>query len=151
MNFFDTQRGGAPPSVHDATSSCTGMDERRPTNWSDSGWRLYFIVNFKRRSICISAFYLDEEPGEHSKNKTPVVGNAIPLGVKPKQVWYVFWLFLKIGPCSAVSLKRSRRELSINVAEHRSMLKIYRNTLYPRFSFIPKTGIAFPVFTVSRT
>jgi len=52
------------------------------------------------------------------------------------------WLFFKIGLCSAISFKRSRRELSIDVAEHRPMLKNYQNT--PRFSFIPKTGMAFP-------
>jgi len=80
-----------------------------------------------------------------SKNKTPVLGNAIPiLGVKPKRGCYVFWLFFKIGLCSATSLKRSRRELSIDVAEHGSMLKNYQNTHYPCFSFIPKTGMAFP-------
>ena len=54
---------------------------------------------------------------EHNKNKTPVLGNAIPvLGVKRKPGWYVFWLFFEIGLCSAISFKRSRRELSIDVA-----------------------------------
>jgi len=57
-------------------------------------------------------------------SKTPVLGNAIPvLGVKLKRGWYVFWLFFMIDPCSATSFKRSRRELSINVAEDRSILK----------------------------
>jgi len=56
-------------------------------------------------------------------------------------VLYEFWLFFKIDLRSAISFKRSWRELSIDVAEHRSMLKNYQNTLYPRFSFIPKTGI----------
>jgi len=41
-----------------------------------------------------------------------------------------------------MSFKRSRRELSIDVAEHRSMLKNHQNTHYTRFSFIPKTVIA---------
>jgi len=73
------------------------------------------------------------------------LGNAIPfLSVKPKRGWYVFWLFFKIGQCSAILFERSRRELSIDVAEHRSMLKNCQNTHYPRFSFIPKTGKAFP-------
>jgi len=67
----------------------------------------------------------------------------IVLGVKPKQWWYVFWYFFKIGLCSALSFKRSPRELSIYVAEHRSMLKKYQNTRCPRFSFIPKTGEVF--------
>jgi len=33
------------------------------------------------------------------------------------------WLFFKIDLCSAISFRRSRRELSIDVAEHRSILK----------------------------
>jgi len=35
----------------------------------------------------------------------------------------VFWLFFKIDLCSATSFQRSRRELSIDVAEHRSIVK----------------------------
>jgi len=66
------------------------------------------------------------------------------LGVKPKRGWNVFWLFFMIGICSAISFKRSRRELPIDVAEHRSTLKNNQIMHYPRFSFIPKTGIAFP-------
>jgi len=45
------------------------------------------------------------------------------LDVKLKRGWYVFSLFLKIGLCSTISFKRSRRELSIDVAEHKSTLK----------------------------
>jgi len=37
--------------------------------------------------------------------------------------WYVFLLFFEIGLRSAILFKRSRRELSIDVAEHRSILK----------------------------
>jgi len=48
---------------------------------------------------------------------------------------------LKRDLCSAISFKRSRRELFIDVAEHRSTLKNYISTHYPRFSFMP-TGIA---------
>jgi len=66
------------------------------------------------------------------------------LGVKPKRGWYVFWLFYKIGLSSAISLERTRRELSIDVAENRSIWKNNQNTNYPRFSLTPKTGIAFP-------
>ena len=66
-----------------------------------------------------------------------------------RREYCVFWLFFKIDLCSAISFKRSRRELSIDVAKHRSMLRKYRNTHYPRFSFIPKTGIAFPKTGVS--
>ena len=53
----------------------------------------------------------------------PVSRNAMPvLGVRPKWGWYVLFFF-KIGLCSAISFKRSRRELSVDVAEHRSILK----------------------------
>jgi len=77
------------------------------------------------------------------KKRNLVLGNAKPvLSVKPKRGWYVVWLFFQIGLCSAISLKRSRRELSIHVAEYRSTLENYRNTHQPCFSFIPKTGIA---------
>ena len=67
---------------------------------------------------------------------------------------YVFWLFFKLGLCLTISFKRSRRELSIDVAEHRSTLKNFQNTYYLRFSLTPKTGIAHPktgvFFTVYR-
>ena len=80
---------------------------------------------------------------QHSK--TPILENASPvLGMKQKRGWYAFWWFFKISLRSAISFERSRRELSIGVAEHRSTLKSYQNTHYPRFRFIPKTGIAFP-------
>ena len=49
----------------------------------------------------------------------------------------------KISLCSVISFKRSRRELFIHVDKHRSMLKNYTNTHFPRFSFIPKRCIAF--------
>jgi len=41
-------------------------------------------------------------------------------------------------------MESSRRDLLNDVAEHRSSLKNDQNTYYPRFSFTPKTGIAFP-------
>jgi len=76
----------------------------------------------------------------HSKNKTPVLGSAIPvLGVKPKRGCHVYCTFFKIGLCSATSCKRSRRELSIDVTERSSILKNNQNTDYPRFRFTPKT------------
>jgi len=37
------------------------------------------------------------------------------LGVKPKRCWCLFLLFFKIGICSDISFKRSRRELSNEV------------------------------------
>jgi len=43
--------------------------------------------------------------------------------------------------CSATSFKRSRRELSIALAEYKSTLKNNQSAFYPRFSFTPKTGM----------
>ena len=51
------------------------------------------------------------------------------LGVKLKREQYVFWSFFKIDPCSVTSFKRSRRELSIDVAGHRSILENKRVVL----------------------
>jgi len=58
--------------------------------------------------------------GLHSQNKISVMGNSLPvLGMKPKRGWWnLFWLYFKIGLCSAISFKRFRRELSIDEAEH---------------------------------
>jgi len=41
-------------------------------------------------------------------------------------------------------LKRSWLELSIDVAEHKSILKNIQNMHCPRFGFKPKTGIELP-------
>jgi len=57
-----------------------------------------------------------------SKNVTPVSGVPV-LGMKLKRGLCVFWLFFKIGRSSAISFKRSQRELSNDVAEHSSILK----------------------------
>ena len=53
-------------------------------------------------------------------------------------------VFFKIGLCSAISFKRSQRELFIDGAERRCTLNNYHYTPYHRFSFMPKAGIAFP-------
>jgi len=57
-------------------------------------------------------------------------------------------LFFKIHLCSTTSMESSRRDLLNDVAEHMSILKNDQNTHYPRFSFTPKTGIAFPLTVV---
>jgi len=41
-------------------------------------------------------------------------------------------------------MESSRQDLLNDVAEHRSILKNNQNTYYPRFSFTPNIGIAFP-------
>jgi len=67
--------------------------------------------------------WVEKEHGYTVKTKHTFLGNATPiLGEKLKGL-YVFWLFIKIGFFSATWFKRSRRELSIDVAEHKSMLE----------------------------
>jgi len=46
-------------------------------------------------------------------------------------------------------MESSRRDLSIDMAEHRLILKNNQNTYQPRFGFTPNTGIAFPKTEVS--
>jgi len=87
--------------------------------------------------------------GVHSKNKycTRFGECYTCYGRETKTGTHIFWLFPKIGLYSAISwhaFETSRRELSIDMAEHRSMLENYQNTHYSRFSFTPKTGTAFP-------
>ena len=41
-------------------------------------------------------------------------------------------------------MESSRRDLSNDMAEHKPILKNNQNTYKPRYSFIPKSGIAFP-------
>jgi len=80
----------------------------------------------------------------HSKIKTPVLRIDVPvLGVKLIKLGDVDWLFSKIDSCSAISFKRYRRELFIDVAERTTILKNNQNTYYPSFSFTSKTHIAF--------
>jgi len=52
--------------------------------------------------------------------------------------------FFKIGLRSAILLKRSRLELSIDVAELGSMLKNYQNTPYSRLVSYPKQVLHSP-------
>jgi len=62
--------------------------------------------------------------------------------MKVKQEESVMWLFLKIKPSTTISMKRSRRELSIDMVIHRGIFKNNQITL-SRFTFIPKTGVSF--------
>jgi len=46
---------------------------------------------------------------------------------------YVVWYFFKIDLCSAISFRRSRREHSFDVTEHRSILNITKiRTITPK-------------------
>jgi len=42
-------------------------------------------------------------------------------------------------------MESSRRGLLNDVAEYMSILKSNRYTYHPRFKFLPKTGMAFPI------
>jgi len=41
-------------------------------------------------------------------------------------------------------MESSRRDLLNDMAEHGPILKNNQNTYYPRYSFRPETGMAFP-------
>ena len=90
-----------------------------------------------RLNVLLGRYYSQKERTCFGECNIPV------LGMKLKRRLYLLGLFFKIDPCSAILFKRSRRELSIDVAEQRSMLKSNRNTPYPRFNFIPETGTTF--------
>jgi len=57
----------------------------------------------------------------------PLMGLNISLSWKIRE-WCVLWVFVKVDLRSAISFKRSRPELSIDVAEHRSIYKNNQNT-----------------------
>ena len=94
---------------------------------------------------------------KHTQNETPcfpVLGSSKPvLGAKLKQVHYVFWLFFKVSPCLATSIKTSRRDLN-DVAEHMPISKNNQNTHYPRLVSHPtqvQHSLKRVVFTVTLT
>jgi len=60
----------------------------------------------------------------------------------------VFWLLSKIDQCSAISFKRSRRERSIDVAQHRSTRKTtkIRTTPFLVPLAFPKRGVLFSLW-----
>ena len=128
-----------------------GKPFRKVIFTSGTKWHLATsVINALVSWECLkSKKYIKKEKRQvYSKTKS-CFGECIPvLGVPLKGGWYVFRLFFKIGLFSAISFKSSRRELSIDVAELRTMLKNERNT-YLRFIFIPKTGEAFPKTGVS--
>jgi len=63
--------------------------------------------------------------------------------MKVKQGERVISLFLKINLSTSISMKRSRRELSIDMVIHRNIFKNNQVKLSPCFTFIPKTGVSF--------
>jgi len=75
--------------------------------------------------------------------KTNLIVLDIPTPVLGKQEASVIWLFSEIKLTTTTSIKRSRRELSIDMVIYRGTFKDNRNTLLPNFTFIPKTEVFF--------
>jgi len=48
-------------------------------------------------------------------------------------------------------MKRSRRELSIDMVIHRGIFENNKITLFPCFTFIPKTGVSFDFALISKS
>jgi len=53
------------------------------------------------------------------------------------------WLFLRENVPVTISMKRSRRELSIDIVTYRDIIRNDEITLIPSFTFIPKTEVRF--------
>ena len=65
----------------------------------------------------------------HSKTRTPVSGNVIPVrDVKLNREQCVFRYFFNTDLCSATSLESFGRDLLNDMAEHRPILKNQQNT-----------------------
>ena len=85
------------------------------------------------------------QPGTSQWKRNPRFGECYTcFGCETKNGGGAYFDYFSRQACLAISLNRSRRELSIDVAEHRSTMKNYENSHYLRFSFIPNTSIAFP-------
>jgi len=107
-------RGAEPCGVTSATYS------------SSNGGCVALLPYFPTPSNFIAVNFLT------SKNKTPVLGNAVlGIGVKLRQGCSVFWLLFNIDLCSATSMESSHRDLFNDMAEHRPILKIDQNTITP--------------------
>jgi len=87
---------------------------KAPQEWVVPGHCLPFIKAGLSISSSILQNYSLKIPREYTVKTKPRLENVILVsGVKPKLGWCVFWLFFKIGLCSAVSFQRSRRWLNI--------------------------------------
>ena len=146
------RRRGSMRSRRPKRAACAGWCARACCPSITCAWSCRFstwLGSFKPRvsantSSLTIVCSLRELCGIHSKNKAPVLGNALHLFWVWNQNGDGTYFGYKTGLCSAISFERSRRELPIDVAEPRSPLKNYPNTYYPRLSLIPKTGMAFP-------
>jgi len=63
--------------------------------------------------------------------------------MKVKQEEGVIWVLLKINLSTITSIKRSRRELSIDMVILIGICKNDQIILFPCFNFIPKKGVSF--------
>jgi len=68
---------------------------------------------------------------EHSTNRTPILGNAITCFGYETKTGAVRMSSFKKYLCSATSMESSRRDLSNDKAEHRSIWRCNQNTCHP--------------------
>jgi len=79
----------------------------------------------------------------------PVLGVPTHFGAKVKRDYVVFSLLFPIGPQTAISMERARRELSIDMDVCGPIWKTGENTTDPFYfrpkisTSVPKTGIIF--------
>jgi len=72
-------------------------------------------------------------------NPTPVLGMITIVEHGEKRNLIIFMINLS----TTISMKRSRRELSIDVIIHKGIFNNNQITLFPCFAFIPVTGVSF--------
>jgi len=76
--------------------------------------------------------------GQNIERKKKPSGNSCThLGVRVKRDHAVFSLVFKIGPSTAISMERTRRQLAIDMAVGGPILETRENTLSP-FTFTSK-------------
>jgi len=63
--------------------------------------------------------------------------------MKVKQGKSAIWLFLKINISITISMKRSRRELSIDMVIHVYLKKISSSPVLPSYLMLPKAAVNF--------
>ena len=81
--------------------------------------------------------YLNANVGIAYQKLASILDSPTPISVmKVKQVESVIWLFLKTNLLTIISMKRSRRELSIDMVIHRSIFKNNLITLFLCFTYL---------------
>jgi len=84
-------------------------------------------ANERTLLVCVNCIgRCSKKSVEDSTVKTKPLRKFVPFFlVKMERVWFLFSLFFSTDLRSAILFARSRRELSIDVAEHRPILKNY--------------------------